>query len=81
MKSSRSPDDEALDWMKALAAKEGPARRDLLGAAVAAVDKADQAPGIRQQTIVVLLPDTVERYLGTTIVDAEAVKKTGTQRE
>jgi len=58
-------DDEALDWMKALAAKEGLLAGISSGAAVAAVDKLIKRPEYANKTIVVLLPDTVERYLGT----------------
>ena len=58
-------DDEALDWMKALAAKEGLLAGISSGAAVAAVDKLIKRPEYAGKTIVVLLPDTAERYLGT----------------
>ena len=58
-------DDEALDWMKALAAREGLLAGISSGAAVAAVDKLIKRPEYANKTIVVLLPDTVERYLGT----------------
>jgi cysteine synthase A len=58
-------DDEALDWMKALAAKEGLLAGISSGAAVAAVDKLIKRPEYMGKTIVVLLPDTAERYLGT----------------
>jgi cysteine synthase A len=58
-------DDEALDWMKALAAKEGLLAGISSGAAVAAVDKLIKRREYAGKTIVVLLPDTVERYLGT----------------
>jgi cysteine synthase A len=58
-------DDEALDWMKALAAKEGLLAGISSGAAVAAVDKLIKRPEYTGKTIVVLLPDTAERYLGT----------------
>jgi cysteine synthase A len=58
-------DDEALDWMKALAAKEGLLVGISSGAAAAAVDKLLKRPEYANQTIVVLLPDTAERYLGT----------------
>jgi cysteine synthase A len=58
-------DDEALDWMKALAAKEGLLAGISSGAAVAAVDKLIKRPEYANKTIVVLLPDTAERYLGT----------------
>jgi cysteine synthase A len=58
-------DDEALDWMKALAAKEGLLAGISSGAAVAAVDKLIRRPEYTGKTIVVLLPDTAERYLGT----------------
>ena len=57
--------DEALDWMKALAAKEGLLAGISSGAAVAAVDKLIRRPEYTGKTIVVLLPDTAERYLGT----------------
>jgi len=58
-------DDEALDWMKALAAKEGLLAGISSGAAVAAVDKLIKRPEYMGKTMVVLLPDTAERYLGT----------------
>jgi len=58
-------DDEALDWMKALAAREGLLAGISSGAAVAAVDKLIKRPEYAGKTIVVLLPDTAERYLGT----------------
>jgi cysteine synthase A len=58
-------DDEALNWMKALAAREGLLAGISSGAAVAAVDKLIRRPEYTGKTIVVLLPDTAERYLGT----------------
>jgi cysteine synthase A len=58
-------DDEALDWMKALAVREGLLAGISSGAAVAAVDKLIRRPEYTGKTIVVLLPDTAERYLGT----------------
>ena len=58
-------DDEALDWMKALAVKEGLLAGISSGAAVAAADKLIKRPEYAGKTIVVLLPDTAERYLGT----------------
>ena len=58
-------DDEALDWMKALAVREGLLAGISSGAAVAAVDKLIKRPEYAGKTIVVLLPDTAERYLGT----------------
>jgi cysteine synthase A len=58
-------DDDALDWMKALAAKEGLLAGISSGAAVAAVDTLIKRPEYTGKTIVVLLPDTAERYLGT----------------
>ena len=58
-------DDEALDWMKALAVREGLLAGISSGAAVAAVDKLIRRSEYTGKTIVVLLPDTAERYLGT----------------
>jgi cysteine synthase A len=58
-------DNDALDWMKALAVKEGLLAGISSGAAVAAVDKLLKRPEYANKTIVVLLPDTAERYLGT----------------
>jgi cysteine synthase A len=51
--------------MKALAAKEGLLAGISSGAAVAAVDRLLKRPEYTSKTIVVLLPDTAERYLGT----------------
>jgi cysteine synthase A len=58
-------DDEALDFMKELGAKEGLLAGISSGAAAAAVSKLVKREGYADKTVVVLLPDTAERYLVT----------------
>jgi cysteine synthase A len=58
-------DDEALDAMKDLVMKEGLLAGISSGAAIAAVSKLAARPEYMKKTIVVLLPDTAERYLVT----------------
>lgn len=58
-------DDEAMQWMKDLAIKEGLLAGISSGAAVAAVDKLIKRQECAGKNIVVLLPDTAERYLAT----------------
>jgi cysteine synthase len=58
-------DDEALDAMKDLVMKEGLLAGISSGAAIAAVHKIAARPESMGKTIVVLLPDTAERYLVT----------------
>jgi cysteine synthase A len=58
-------DDEALDAMKDLVMKEGLLAGISSGAAIAAAHKLAARPEYKEKTIVVLLPDTAERYLVT----------------
>ena len=58
-------DDEALDAMKDLVMKEGLLAGISSGAAIAAVKRLATRPEYMGKTIVVLLPDTAERYLVT----------------
>jgi cysteine synthase A len=58
-------DDEALDAMKDLVMKEGLLAGISSGAAIAAASKLATRPEYEGKTIVVLLPDTAERYLVT----------------
>jgi cysteine synthase A len=58
-------DDEALDAMKDLVMKEGLLAGISSGAAIAAAHKLAARPEYKGKTIVVLLPDTAERYLVT----------------
>jgi cysteine synthase A len=58
-------DDEALDAMKELALAEGLLAGISSGAAIAAVKKLVKRQEASGKTVVVLIPDTAERYLGT----------------
>ena len=58
-------DDEAMETAHQLARQEGILAGISSGAAVAAALKVASRPDMRGKTIVVLLPDTAERYLST----------------
>jgi len=58
-------DDEAMETARQLARQEGILAGISSGAAVAAALKVANRPDMTNKTIVVLLPDTAERYLST----------------
>ncbi len=61
------PDDAAYDWTKRLAAEEGILAGISSGAAVWAADAAAKELGLQGKTIVIILPDSGERYLSANI--------------
>ncbi|MCD8492711.1 MAG: cysteine synthase A [Geovibrio sp.] len=61
------PDDAAYDWTKRLAAEEGILAGISSGAAVWAADTAARELGLHGKTIVIILPDSGERYLSANI--------------
>ncbi|MFH1159051.1 MAG: cysteine synthase A [Pseudomonadota bacterium] len=60
-------DDEAMETARRLARQEGILAGISSGAAVAAALKVANRPDMANKTIVVLLPDTAERYLSTAL--------------
>ena len=67
----RIKDDEAFAVGRLLARKDGVLAGTSSGAAVAAAVKLARRPENEGKTIVVLLPDTGERYLSTQIYHVE----------
>lgn len=65
-------DEESLALARALARKEGILAGISSGAAVAAALRLGQRPDMAGKTIVVLLPDSAERYLSTPLFDEAA---------
>lgn len=61
------PDDAAYDWTKRLATEEGILAGISSGAAVWAADTAARELGLHGKTIVIILPDSGERYLSANI--------------
>ena len=62
-------DEEAVDMAKAAARYEGLAVGVSAGAALSAAVKIGQRPEMKGKSIVVILPDAVERYLSTGLFD------------
>lgn len=58
-------DDEAVEWMERLTSLEGIFAGLSSGAAIAAARKVARRPDSTDKTIVVVLPDTGERYVST----------------
>lgn len=61
------PDDAAYEWTKRLAGEEGILAGISSGAAVWAADAAAKELGLKGKTIVIILPDSGERYLSANI--------------
>ena len=76
--------EEAMEWAHKLMQQEGILAGISSGAAMAAADRVAQQPGNEGKTIVVILPDSGERYLTTalfadTFSDNETVQATITE--
>ncbi|MFW5870889.1 MAG: cysteine synthase A [Verrucomicrobiota bacterium] len=63
-------DDEAMEFARRLAAEEGILSGISCGAATAAAARIAADPEFETKTIVVILPDSGERYLSTTLFEA-----------
>ena len=64
-----STNEEAIEMARRLAKEEGILCGISCGAAVAAAVRLAQEPEMKGKTIVVILPDSGERYLSTTLLD------------
>lgn len=60
-------DEESYEWTKKLATEEGILAGISSGAAVCAADAAAKELGLKGKTIVIILPDSGERYLSSNI--------------
>ena len=60
-------DDEAMDYARRLASEEGILSGISCGAAVAVADRLSSLPEFKEKTFVVILPDSGERYLSSTL--------------
>ena len=65
----RVSDDESIEMARRLAKEEGILSGISCGAAVAAAVRVAREPGMRDKTIVVILPDSGERYLSSALFD------------
>ena len=65
----RTTDEEAIDMARRLAREEGILSGISCGAAVAAAVRVAGEPAMKGKTLVVILPDTGERYLTSALFD------------
>jgi cysteine synthase A len=65
----RIGDDESIDMARRLSREEGILSGISCGAAVAAAVRVAREPGMRGKTMVVILPDSGERYLSSALFD------------
>ncbi len=63
--------EEAMQWAHKLMREEGILAGISSGAAMAIADRVSQQPGNESKTIVVILPDSAERYLSTALFEGE----------
>ena len=64
-------DEEAMEMARRLAREEGILAGVSSGAAVSAAVRIAREPEMKGKTIVVILPDSGERYLTTSLFDAD----------
>jgi len=64
-------DEEAMDFARRLTSDEGILSGISCGAAAAAAARIAGEPEYEGKTVVVILPDSGERYLSTTLFDAK----------
>jgi cysteine synthase A len=62
-------DEESMETARRLAREEGILAGISCGAAMAAADRMAREPGLKGKTIVVILPDSGERYLSTALYE------------
>ncbi|MGK0498449.1 MAG: cysteine synthase A [Oceanicoccus sp.] len=63
--------EDAMEWAHKLMKQEGILAGISSGAAMAAADRVSKQPGNENKTIVVILPDSAERYLSTPLFEGQ----------
>lgn len=67
----QASNEESMEWAHRLMKEEGILAGISSGAAMAVADRVSRQPGNENKTIVAILPDSAERYLSSTLFEAE----------